>query len=63
VAAAHEHVAQPIIQNPQRRSLAQPMGGTWSTQHDITVEKTQSLKSLKIQQHEIEERKKRTISV
>ncbi|KAF8957710.1 hypothetical protein BDZ97DRAFT_1762698 [Flammula alnicola] len=45
----------------QRRSLAQPMGGTWSSQHDTAVQKTQSLKSFKIQQHEIEERKKRTI--
>ncbi|KAF8965145.1 hypothetical protein BDZ97DRAFT_1918568 [Flammula alnicola] len=49
---------QPII---RLKPLAQPVGGTWSARHDIAVQKTASTKNLKVQQHEIEERKKRTV--
>ena len=54
-------VAAASAPSTQRKPLAQPMGGTWSSRHDTATQKTQSLKTLKIQQHEIEEHKKRTI--
>lgn len=42
------------------RTLAKPLGGAWATQHRNAEQEKDTLKNMKIQQHEMDERKKRT---
>lgn len=51
------HLPQPTA---LRRSLAQPLDNEWATVHTAAKQEKHQMKSLKIQQQEMEERKRRT---
>lgn len=47
-------------QHVEPRGLAQPVGGTWANKRSNAISEAQSIKTLKVQQHEMYEQQKRT---
>jgi hypothetical protein len=48
------------VQHVEPRGLAQPVGGTWAKKRNNAILEAQSIKTLKVQQHEMDEQQKRT---
>ena len=53
-------VAASQVQRVEPRALAQPVGGTWAAKRSKAILEAQSIKTLKVQQHEMDEQQKRT---
>ena len=54
-----EPVVATQIQHVEPRGLAQPVGRTWANKRNNTILEAQSIKTLKVQQHEMDEQQKK----
>jgi hypothetical protein len=54
------HAAASQFQHVEPRGLAQPVGGTWASKRSNAISEAHSIKTLKGQQHEMDEQQKRT---
>ena len=48
------------VQHVEPHGIAQPVGGTWANRRSNAILEAQAIKTLKVQQHEMDEQQKRT---